>query len=70
MMRQKIRRTILLISFLFFPITLYYFSPALIIMGAAAGIIVGSFVLFGVLFVSSLLVGRGFCGWVCPGAGL
>jgi len=68
--RQNVRRALILISFLLMPVTLYYMSPALIIMGAAEGIIAGSFVVFGLQFVSSLLVGRAFCGWVCPAAGL
>ncbi len=68
--RQRLRKGLTLVSFLLFPITMYYFSPALIIEGAAAGIVSGSFITFGLLFVSSLFVGRGFCGWACPGAGL
>ena len=39
-------------------------------MGASQGIITGSFLLFTVLFFSSLILGRGFCGWLCPAAGL
>jgi polyferredoxin len=68
--RQCIRRALILISFLLFPITLNYFSPYLIIDGASQGIINGSFVLFGLLFLSSLVLGRGWCGWVCPAGGL
>lgn len=68
--RQKVRKALIFISFLLFPVTLYYFSPALIIEGAFQGVITGSFIVFGLLFLSSLLLGRSFCGWVCPGAGL
>ncbi len=68
--RQNVRKALILVSFLLMPVTLYYMSPALVIMGAAAGIITGSFVVFGLQFVSSLLLGRAFCGWVCPAAGL
>ncbi|MFP4448920.1 MAG: 4Fe-4S binding protein [Bacteroidales bacterium] len=66
--RQKTRKTILIISFLLFPATFLYFSPVLIIEGSAEGIITGSFLLFGFLFVSSFFLGRAFCGWVCPGS--
>jgi polyferredoxin len=55
---------------LLFPITLYYFSPALIIQGAAEGIITGSFIVFGLMFLSALFVGRLWCGWACPAGGL
>lgn len=70
MKRQSIRKTILLISFLFFPITIYYFSPVLVILGAGQGIVVGSLIIFGLMLISSLFLGRSFCGWVCPAGGL
>jgi len=68
--RQKIRETLIIISFLFFPVTFYYVSPYLIIEGTIKGIISGSFLSFSLLFVSSLFLGRAFCGWVCPGGGV
>jgi polyferredoxin len=68
--RQRVRRALVFISFLLFPATIFYFSPYLIIVGASKGIIVGSFIMFGLLFVVSLVLGRAFCGWACPGAGL
>ena len=70
MKRQRIRKAIILMSFLLFPITIFYMSPVLIIEGAAKGIVTGSFILFGLQLVSALVVGRAFCGWACPGAGL
>jgi polyferredoxin len=68
--RQKIRKLILLISFLFFPITLYYFSPYLVVVGAAKGIVVGSLIIFTLQLITSLFFGRLFCGWICPGGGV
>jgi polyferredoxin len=68
--RQKIRKTGILVSFLLFPITIYYLSPVLIIMGAKQGVIAGSFIIFSLLFIVGLVLGRAFCGWVCPGAGI
>lgn len=70
MKRQKIRKLLLLISFLLFPVTLYYFSPVLSIEGGFSGIVTGSLLLFAAQFVSSLAFGRAFCGWVCPAGGL
>lgn len=60
----------MLISFLLFPITIYYFSPVLVIKGASNGIAVGSLIIFALMFLLSLIVGRGFCGWICPAAGI
>ena len=68
--RQKIRTAIIIISFILFPITFYYFSPYLIIDGASQGIVTGSFIVFLLMFVSSLFIGRLFCGWMCPAGGL
>ncbi len=66
-MRQRIRNFIVLISLLAFPLTLNYFSPYLSMSGAREGIVSGSLALFGLLLVSSLILGRAFCGWICPG---
>ncbi len=68
--RQRIRRAFLLLSFLLFPITLYYFSPAIILGGAAMGIVNASLIVFGLMLVSALFVGRFWCGWLCPAGGL
>ena len=68
--RQKVRRALIFSSFALLPVTLYYFSPVLSASGAALGIVTGSLLVFAVLFVSSLFVGRLFCGWACPVGGL
>lgn len=70
MKRQKIRKGILIMSLLFFPVTLYYFSPALIISAGLQGIITGSFFVFMVQFVLSIPFGRVFCAWFCPAGAL
>lgn len=66
MKRQNIRITLMIISFLLFPITIYYFSPYLIVMGAITGIVTGSFIIFLLQFIFSLFSGRAFCGYICP----
>ena len=68
--RQRIRSAILLFIFLLFPVVMNFLSPYVIIDGAFQGIISGSFIVFGALFVSSLFLGRLWCGWICPAAGL
>ena len=67
--RQKIRNGIILSAFFLFPAVFYYFSPVLIINATLEGIINGSFIIFILLFISSLIFGRAFCGWVCSAAG-
>jgi polyferredoxin len=67
--RQKVRNGIILVSFFLFPAIFYYLSPVLIIQASSQGVINGSFILFILLFINSLFLGRGYCGWVCPGAG-
>ena len=67
--RQKIRKGLILLSFFLFPAIFYYLSPVLIVQAGAEGVINGSFILFILMFFSSLFLGRGYCGWVCPAAG-
>ncbi len=58
MRRQRIRRALILVSFVFFPATIFYFSPLLIIVGAGRGLIVASFVVFVVQLVGAVVFGR------------
>lgn len=69
-MRQKVRRTILFIAFLLFPVTIWYFSPALIIQAASEHIMNGSFFVFMAMLTASLFLGRAWCGWLCPAGGM
>lgn len=68
--RQIIRKTIALLSMLLFPLTFNYFSPYLSVDGAFRSIISASVITFALLFISSLFLGRAWCGWICPVAGL
>ena len=70
MKRQKFRRLLLIISLLLFPVTLYYFSPALIINGAFKNVMNGSFIMFVLMLVMSVPFGRFFCGYLCPAGSL
>jgi len=65
MKRQNLRRRISYISFFLFPATFVYFSPYVIIDASAKGIICGSFLMFILLFIGSLIFGRAFCSWAC-----
>jgi polyferredoxin len=68
--RQRIRKAIIIFAFLTFPITMNFLSPYVIIDGAMNGIVNGSLIMFGLMFLSSLFLGRAWCGWVCPGGGM
>ena len=67
--RQKLRKGVILSSFFLFPATFYYASPVIIIQSTLNGIENGSFIMFLLMFLSALFLGRAYCGWVCPGAG-
>lgn len=69
-MRQRIRKTLLILAFLSFPITMNYLSPYVILDGASQGIVNGSLVAFSLMFLFSLFLGRLWCGWGCPAGGL
>jgi len=69
-LRQRIRKALVILVFLSFPVTINFFSPYIIIDASAQGIVNGSLVMFALMFVSSLFVGRLWCGWVCPGSAM
>lgn len=69
-MRQKIRRAIIYISLFLFPLTFNYMSPYISLDAAFAGIVAGSVIMFALLFLSGMFLGRAWCGWCCPVAGL
>jgi ferredoxin-type protein NapH len=64
--RQKIRRAMLILTFLLVPVTIFYISPIVVMMGASEGVVTGSFLLYVALFLTSLVAGRIWCGWLCP----
>lgn len=68
--RQTVRRMLILISFLLFPVTIWYFSPYLIIQAASEHIMNGSFIVFSAMFILSIFLGRVWCGYLCPAGGL
>ncbi len=69
-MRQKVRRIIIYLSLFFFPITMNYFSPYIPVDGAFKGIAAGSLVIFLLLLITAVFLGRAWCAWLCPVAGL
>ena len=65
----RLRKLVIITSFFLMPITFIYISPVVIILDSAVGIISGSFILFCILFISSMFTGRLFCAWLCPAGG-
>lgn len=57
-------------AMLLFPITIWYFSPYLIIMAAMQHVINGSFIVFTLMFVLGIFFGRLWCGFFCPTGGM
>ena len=67
--RQNVRKAMIFSAFLLFPVVINYMSPVLILAGASEGVITGSAILFGLLFLASLFFGRAWCSWLCPAGG-
>jgi ferredoxin-type protein NapH len=72
MRRQRVRKILLATALLLFQIKILhlFMSPVVPVFAARAGTIPGSLVVYGALFLSSLFLGRAFCGWFCPGAAM
>lgn len=64
------RLTLIIFSFILYPVTFAYVSCPIIIEGAGLGIITGGIVVFALLFLGSLMIGRLWCGFLCPAGGL
>jgi polyferredoxin len=68
--RQRVRKALLIVSFLLFPVTMNYLSPYVIIASASIGVVNASLIAFALMLVGSLFLGRLWCGWVCPGGAM
>ncbi len=68
--RQRVREALIIFSFVLLPVTFAYISCPIIIEGASEGIITGGLIVFILIFISSLFLGRLWCGWLCPAGGL
>jgi Polyferredoxin len=68
--RQRIRKAILLASFIAYPLTFFALSPDLLLFGASERVVAGDVLFFAGLFLVALAFGRVFCGWICPAGAL
>jgi ferredoxin-type protein NapH len=69
-MRQSIRNFLIMVNVLALPAILFYISPVVPMIASAEGIINGSLIVFGIIFLTSLFLGRSFCGWGCGFGGI
>ena len=68
---QTFRKAGLFAAFSLFqlcPLFHLFLSPVVSVVGAFRGVLVASLLTYGLLGVGSLVLGRAFCGWFCPGA--
>ncbi len=68
--RQRLRKALIIFSFVLMPITFVYISCPIITQGASEGIVTGGLIVFTLIFISSLFFGRLWCSWLCPAGGL
>ena len=68
--RQRMRLWLIILSFIVYPVTFAYVSCPIITEAAGLGIVTGGLVVFALLFLSSLVFARLWCGWLCPAGGL
>lgn len=68
--RQRMRLALIILSFILYPVTFASISCPIIIEAAGLGIVSGGLVVFALLFLSSIVLGRLWCGWLCPSGGL
>jgi ferredoxin-type protein NapH len=68
--RQRVRKALIIFSFVLLPVTFVYISCPIITQGASEGIMTGGLIVFILIFTSSLFFGRLWCGWLCPAGGL
>ena len=68
--RQRMRLALIILSFILYPVTFAYVSCPIITEGAGLGIVTGGLVVFALLFLSSLVLARLWCGFLCPAGGL
>ena len=69
-LRRRIRVITTTLFLVAFPAFFYYLSPFIPLIASVEGIISGSLVIFAVLFLAAIFLGRGFCAYVCPGGTL
>jgi ferredoxin-type protein NapH len=66
MNRQQLRAAVLILSFILMSVTFVYFSPYVMMMGLAGGVIAAGLIFWVTAFTLTFILGRVFCGYLCP----
>lgn len=64
------RLALIILMFILYPVTFVCIACPIITEAASQGIASGGLVVFGLLFISSLVPGRLWCAYLCPPGGL
>ena len=70
MKRETLRQTIITISAVLMPFLLVFISPVVALMAAADGTIATCTIVFVLLYLLAMFLGRLWCGWLCPCGGM
>jgi ferredoxin-type protein NapH len=65
-LRIRVKAVITTLALILFPVYYYYLSPVIPLMGSTQGIVTGSILVFIMLLAISMVLGRGFCSYLCP----
>jgi polyferredoxin len=68
--RQRMRLALILLSAVLYPVTFAFIACPIITEAASQGIVTGGLAVFALLFISSLVLGRLWCAYLCPSGGL
>jgi polyferredoxin len=66
MNRQQVRAAILVLSFILMSVTFAYISPYAMMAGLAQGMITAALIFWVLAFGLTIIIGRAFCGYLCP----
>ena len=69
-MKHKVRTVLTIVTLMLFPVIMNFLSPVVPVFGAMDGVVTGSLMLFAAMFITGMIFGRAWCGWVCPMAAL
>jgi ferredoxin-type protein NapH len=66
MNRQRLRSTVLILSFLLMSVTFAYISPYAMMAGLVNGVVAAALIFWLLAFALTIVFGRAFCGYLCP----